>query len=129
MTQAEAVETKVQAKRERRSWAVVMEDGAGGRLEARLERRRDGWRTLARHVTGTGKARKVARGVTEQPRGRGIGQGSPGQGGRRRREERVEAAGVAGWRLRGQARRVHPGRGSRGPTYVLRSHPPRASPP
>lgn len=66
MTQAEAVETKVQGKRERRSWAVVMEDGAGARLEVRLERRKDGWRTLARHVVGSGKARKVARGVTEQ---------------------------------------------------------------
>jgi uncharacterized protein involved in type VI secretion and phage assembly len=53
-------------KKERRSWSVVLGDAAGSRLEARLERRRDGsWRTLARHVVGSGKSKRIARGASE----------------------------------------------------------------
>ena len=53
--------------RERRSWAVQLEDAAGARLVARLEKRKDGrWRTGAVHVVGTGKSKKVARGASAE---------------------------------------------------------------
>jgi hypothetical protein len=51
--------------KERRSWTARFEDGAGARLEVRAERRRDGTaRTFVKHVVGTGKSRKSARGAT-----------------------------------------------------------------
>lgn len=62
--EAEAPKAAEKTK-ERRSWTTVLEDPSGARLEVRLEKRRDGWRTYARHVVGTGKSRKVQRGATE----------------------------------------------------------------
>jgi hypothetical protein len=57
----QAGETK---KRERRSWSTVLIDGSGSRLAVRLEKRKDGFKVLALHVTGTGKKKAVTRGAT-----------------------------------------------------------------
>lgn len=64
-TEARTEATQSKAKKERRSWTTVLTDAAGARLEARLEKRRDGtWKAFARHVAGQGKQRKVTRGAS-----------------------------------------------------------------
>lgn len=64
-TQDPALVEAPKAKRERRSWTSILTDEAGNRLEARLEKRRDGWRTRVTHIIGTGKKAKRERGITE----------------------------------------------------------------
>lgn len=67
---AAKAETKTQGttatKRDRHSWATHFDGGKDERLEVRLEHRRDGtWKTLVKHVAGSGKNKKTARGGTE----------------------------------------------------------------
>lgn len=60
--ESKAAETTVKA---RRTWTVALDGAAGERLDVRLEHRRDDtWRTFARLVHGSGKAKKVTRGAT-----------------------------------------------------------------
>jgi hypothetical protein len=67
-TLADQVNAQMQTpatKKERRSWSVRLEGGKDERMEVRLERRKDGWRTFALHSTGAAKNRKHARGETK----------------------------------------------------------------
>jgi hypothetical protein len=64
MADQATVAVATEKKRERRSWSTVLIDGSGSRLAVRLEKRKDGFKVMALHITGTGKKRAVTRGAT-----------------------------------------------------------------
>jgi hypothetical protein len=81
------------AKRERKTWTTVLIDGGDGRLEARIEKRKDGtWKSRVVHVVGKGKGAKRAKGATKT---------HPDEAAARAAQSAAIAAGLkAGWKER-----------------------------